>query len=146
MDSSDCGAYCCFEGVYLSIESHFFFSESRMHREISNASPTEKCPVQIADLVLLHNVIVEAINKPANEINDKYDFWNAARRLKAPYLKYCNLYQNRVRVALADYRVIPDEEEGSTSAKIKGMVLEWKSRKALAKQEMGEMSTTKNNT
>ena len=32
MDSSDCGAYCCVEGVYLSIESHFFFSESRMQQ------------------------------------------------------------------------------------------------------------------
>jgi len=124
---------------FISASNHIFFS---LNLECNRGakSPTEKCPVQIADLVLLHNVIVEAINKPANEINDKYDFWNAARQLKAPYLKYCNLYQNRVRVALADYRVIPDEEQGSTSAKIKGMVLEWKSRKTLAKQEMGEMT------
>ena len=60
MDSSDCGAYCCVEGVYLSIESHFFFLNLECNRGAK--SPTEKCPVQIADLVLLHNVIVEAIN------------------------------------------------------------------------------------
>ena len=43
------------------------------------AKSSEKYPVQIADLVLLLNVIVEAINKPANEINEDYVFWNAER-------------------------------------------------------------------
>ncbi len=48
----------------------------------------EKCPVQPADLVLIHNCIIKALNKQNTDINEDYDFWNAARQLKGPCFKF----------------------------------------------------------
>ena len=50
------------------------------------------------------NHITEALAKPDTEINEDYDFWNAARNLKAAYVKFCNAYRNRVRNTLAEFR------------------------------------------
>ncbi len=38
----------------------------------------ERCPVQPSDLVLIRNHIMDALAKPDTEINEDYDFWNAA--------------------------------------------------------------------
>jgi hypothetical protein len=32
--------------------------------------------------MLIHNHIMEALAKPDTEINEDYDFWNAARNLR----------------------------------------------------------------
>ena len=102
MASPDFGAYRCFEDVLHRINIFFlnriniiFFLECIR----GGAKPSEKCPVQPSDLVLIHNHIMEALAKPDTEINEDYDFWNAARTLKAPYVKFCNAYKSRVRVA-----------------------------------------------
>ena len=83
---------------------------------------------------------MEALAKPETEINEDYDFWNAARTLKAPYVKFCNAYKSRVRVTLADYRVICEDESQATTAIIKGIILNWKRRTAMAKQTTSEMT------
>jgi len=83
---------------------------------------------------------MEALAKPDTEINEDYDFWNAARTLKAPYVKFCNAFKSRVRVTLADYRVICEDESQATTAIIKGIILSWKSRTAMAKQTTSEMT------
>jgi len=89
---------------------------------------------------LIHNHIMEALAKPDTEINEDYDFWNAARTLKAPYVKFCNAHKSRVRVTLADYRVICEDESQATTAIIKGIILNWKSRTAMARQTTSEMT------
>ena len=66
---------------------------------------------------------MEALAKPDTEINEDYDFWNAARNLKAPYVKFCNAFNNRVRITLAEYRVICEDESQATTAMIKGMTI-----------------------
>ena len=68
---------------------------------------------------------MEALAKPDTEINEDYDFWNAARNLKAAYVKFCNAYRNRVRNTLAEYRVICEDESQAlaTTAIIKGIIL-----------------------
>jgi hypothetical protein len=83
---------------------------------------------------------MDALAKPDTEINEDYDFWNAARTLKAPYVKLCNAYNSRVRVTLADYRVICEDENQATTAINKGIILNWKSRTAMAKQTTSEMT------
>ncbi len=83
----------------------------------------DRCPVQPSDLVLIHNHIMEAPAKPDNEINKDYDFWNAVRNLKAPYVKFCNAYNSRIRIVLAEYRIVPEDENQATTARVKGIIL-----------------------
>jgi hypothetical protein len=66
---------------------------------------------------------MEALAKPDNEINEDYDFWNAVRNLKAPYVKFCNAYNSRIRIVLAEYRIIPEDENQATTARVKGIIL-----------------------
>ena len=83
---------------------------------------------------------MEALAKPDSEINDDYDFWNAARHLKEPYLKYCRASQNRIRVVLADYRIIAEDEDQATTIRVKGIILKWANRKPMSKQEISELN------
>ena len=87
MASPDFGTCCCLEDVLhrtniivLNQINMIFFLECNR----GGAKSSDKCPVQPSDLVLIHNHIMEALAKPDNEINEDYDFWNAARNLKAP--------------------------------------------------------------
>ena len=85
---------------------------------------------------------MEALAKPDTEINEDYDFWNAARTLqvKAPYVKFCNAHKSRVRITLADCRVICEDESQATTASIKGNILNWESRTAMERQQTSEMT------
>ena len=77
---------------------------------------------------------MEALAKPDNEINEDYDFWNAAPKFKTPYLKFCNAHNNRLRNVLAEYRIICEDETQTTTASVKGMILNWKSRTPMSRQ------------
>jgi hypothetical protein len=66
---------------------------------------------------------MEALAKPNNEINEDYDFWNAVRSLKAPYVKFCNVFNSRIRIVLAEYRVIPEDENQATTVRVKGIII-----------------------
>ena len=55
-------------------------------------------------------------------------------------MKFCNAFQNRVRITLAEYRVICEDESQATTASIKGIILNWKSRTAMARQQTSEMT------
>jgi len=83
---------------------------------------------------------MEALAKPDNEINEDYDFWNAAPKLKTPYLKFCNAHNNRLRNVLAEYRIICEDETQTTTASVKGMILNWKSRTPMSRQQQSEMT------
>ena len=83
---------------------------------------------------------MEALAKPDNEINEDYDFWNAAPKLKTPYLKFCNAHNNRLHNVLAAYRIICEDETQTTTASVKGMILNWKSRTPMSRQQQSEMT------
>ena len=83
---------------------------------------------------------MEALAKQDNEINEDYDFWNAAPKLKTPYLKFCNAYNNRLHNVLAEYRIICEDETQTTTASVKGMILNWKSRTPMSRQQQSEMT------
>ena len=111
-----------------------FFSDHRIKCNRGGSRPSERSPVLPSDLVLIHNHIMEALAKPDNEINEDYDFWNAAPKLKTPYLKFCNAHNNRLRNVLAEYRIICEDETQTTTASVKGMILNWKSRTPMSRQ------------
>ena len=117
-----------------------FFSDNRIECNRGGTRSAEKSPVQPSDLVVIHNHIMEALAKPDIEINEDYDFWNAVRNLKAPYVKFCNAFNSRIRIALAEYRIIPEDESEATTARVKGIILSWKSRTAINKQTTSEMT------
>ena len=117
-----------------------FFSDNQIECNRGGARPTDKCPVQPSDLVEIHNRIMEALAKPDIEIHEDYDFWNAARNLKVPYVKFCTAFNSRIRIALAEYRIIPEDESEATTARVKGIILSWKSRTAINKQTTSEMT------
>ena len=86
------------------------FSDNRIECNRGGTRSAERSPVQPSDLVLIHNHIMEALAKPDNEIDEDYDFWYAVRNLKAPYVKFCNAYNSSIRIVLAEYRIIPEDE------------------------------------
>jgi len=111
-----------------------FFSDHRIKCNRGGSRQSERSPVLPSDLVLIHNHIMEALAKPDNEINEDYDFWNAAPKLKTPYLKFCNAHNNRLHNVLAEYRIICEDETQTTTASVKGMILNWKSRTPMSRQ------------
>ena len=117
-----------------------FFSDNRIECNRGGTRTAEKSPVQPSDLVMIYNHIMEALAKPNNEINEDYDFWNAVPSLKTPYLKFCNAYKSRIRIALAEYRIVPEDENQATTARVKGIILSWKNRSVIAKQQTSEMT------
>jgi len=146
VDSLDCGAHFCYIEVLLSFETTFFFLTIECNR--GGAKASERCPVQPCDLVLLHNLVMEALAQPDDHINDDFDFWNpslsnnpnAACHLKDLYLKYCKAYEKRVKVVLEDYRIIPEDEEQPTSTMIKGLITEWTKRTPMFKQKASDVT------
>ena len=75
---------------------------------------------------------MEALAKQDNEINEDYDFWNAARNLKAPYVKFCNAYKSRFCINLAEYRAICYNESQPITASNKGIILDSEKRTDMA--------------
>ena len=100
----------------------------------------EKCPVTPADLVLMHNYVMEALAKPDNEINEDFDLYSSVPMLKEGFLKYCRSFDSRIRRVLHDFRIETEDEEHPTTVKVKGIILEWRKRTPYAKQNTSEMS------
>ena len=57
------------------------------------------------------------------EINEEYAFWASVSRLKDPYLKFCRAFERRIRMALAEYCVIYEDENQATTVMVKGIFL-----------------------
>ena len=75
---------------------------------IRGGEATEKCPVQPADLVLIHNYVLQALAKPENELNDDFDFWASLPNIKGPFIKHFQVFQARLGTVLHDYRIETD--------------------------------------
>ena len=134
----DFGAYCCFEEVLRWIGSTNFFSLT-IESNVTGADQDHRkdlpyCPRISCWYTTWDNHIMEALAKQDNEINEDYDFWNAAPKLKTPYLKFCNAHNNRLHNVLAEYRIICEDETQTTTASVKGMILNWKSRTPMSRQ------------
>ena len=82
---------------------------------------------------------MEALAKPYTDINEDY-FRAAVLKLKDQYLKFCRAFGSRVRIALAEFRGIPEHESHATTAKIKNIILSWKSRTPMPKQQPSKMT------
>jgi hypothetical protein len=119
-----------------------YFSDTRygIGCDRGSTKQNEKCPVQIADLVLIHNYIMDSLSKPDKDINEDFNFWALVPSLKDSYLKFCKVFETRIRVVLADYRVISQDEEQATTVKVKGVIQQWVTRKAMNKQMPSDLT------
>jgi len=55
----------------------FIFPDTRygIGCDRGSTKQNEKCPVQIADLVLIHNYIMDSLSKQDKDINGDFNFW-----------------------------------------------------------------------
>jgi len=83
---------------------------------------------------------MESLAKQDRDINEDFNFWALVPSVKDSYLKFCKVFETRLRVVLADYRVIPDDEEQATTAKVKGVIQNWSTRKAMSKQQLSDLT------
>jgi hypothetical protein len=100
----------------------------------------EKCPVTPADLILIHNYVMEALAKPDDKINEDFDFYSSVPTLKDYFLKYCRSFESRVSKVLHNLRIETEDEEHPTTVNVKGIILKWKKREPYNKQIPSEMS------
>ena len=89
----------------------------------------EKCPVAIADLVLMHNRCMEGMYGTSKNDILSFDFFAPFPALKAPFIKYCKAFEKRLRQSVPFYRVIPVKEDLPTNLAVAGFITEWKSSK-----------------
>jgi hypothetical protein len=83
---------------------------------------------------------MDSLSKPDKDINEDFNFWALVPSLKDSYLKFCKVFETRIRVVLADYRVISQDEEQATTVKVKGVIQHWASRKAMNKQVPSDLT------
>ncbi len=77
-----------------------------------------KCPIDIADLVLLKNKCMDGQYGKGDLLT--FDLYNVCPTLKAPFAKYCKVCEQRLRSLVPDYRVTPVNEEQPTKLEVAG--------------------------
>jgi hypothetical protein len=80
-----------------------------------------KCPVAIADLVLLHNKATEgqAKNDPLG-----LNVFETIANLKKTFIKFCKQFEQRLRSNVKLHRVIAKVEDQSTNIMIPGFIVD----------------------
>ena len=86
-----------------------------------------KCPVAIADLVLLHNKASDAQAKKDPIAVDVFDKIPDAKR---EFLKFCKPFEARLRRNVKTHRVIPQVEEQTMDIMIPGFIVDKSARGA----------------
>ncbi len=95
------------------------------HRE-RVAVKNEKCPVAIADLVLLYNAAQEGLYCPAKNDRSAFDLFALCLGTKNGFVNFCKAHEQRLRLNLHDFRVIrADAAEGDTYINVGGFLAEW---------------------
>ena len=80
--------------------------------DCSGGTKNEKCPVAIADLVLLYK---EGLYCPVKHDRSAFDLFALCPGTKNGFVKFCKAHEQRIRSNLHDFRVIrADAEEGDT--------------------------------
>ena len=95
---------------------------------------SEKCPVSIADLVLMYNAAQEGLHGPSKNDRSAFDLFSLCQGTKAGFIKFCKAHEQRIRTLLPDFRVIRAnaDDEGDTYINVSGFLAEWtKARKNL---------------
>ena len=108
-----------------------------MHAEIGcfrGGKPNEKCPVAIADLVLLYNAAQEGLYGPCKNDRSAFDLFALCPGTKSGFVKFCKAHEQRIRTLLHTFRVLRADatDEGDTCINVSGFLAEWsKSKKVL---------------
>jgi hypothetical protein len=84
-----------------------------------------KCPISIADLVLLYNKCMEGQYCKGDILT--FNLYKSCPSLKPQFVRYCKSFEQRLRSLVPDYRVIPVNEEQQTKLDVTGFITEWKS-------------------
>ena len=92
----------------------------------------EKCPVAISDLVLLYNQAQEGLFGACKNDRTVFDFYAALPGMKMQFIKYCKVFETRLRSLVTSPRVIPVVEDDPTDMSIPGFLPDWKSKKPKA--------------
>jgi hypothetical protein len=79
----------------------------------------EKCPVAIADLVLLYNAAQEGIYGPVKHDSSAFDLFALCPGTKIVFVKFCKAHEQRNLILLHDFCVIrADAAEGDTNINV----------------------------
>ncbi len=82
---------------------------------------SEKCPVAIADLVLLYNSTQEGLYCPNKNDRSAFDFFALCKGTKADFVNFCKAHKQRICILVHNFRVIrADAEEGDTYINVGG--------------------------
>ncbi len=87
-----------------------------------------KCPVAIADLVLLYNAAQEGLYGPVKNDRSAFDLFALCQGTKNGFVKVCEAHEQCLRLDLHDFRVIrADAAESDTYINVGGFLAnsEW---------------------
>jgi hypothetical protein len=87
-----------------------------------------KCPIAIADLVLLYNKCMKGQYGKVDVLS--FDLYKSCPQLKAQFARYCKVFEHRLRSLVPTYRVLSLNEEQSTKLDVVGFIMEWRGRRA----------------
>ncbi len=79
----------------------------------------EKCPIRIADLVLLHNKATEG---QAKHDPIGFDLFDGIASVKVNFIKFCKRFEQRLRTLVPTHRIILVVEEYSTDINVPGFI------------------------
>ena len=89
---------------------------------------SDKCPVAIADLVLMYNRCMDGLYGASKTDILSFDFFATMPEMKTQFTKYCKPFEKRLCSLVTSYRVIPVNEEQSTTLDITGFITEWRGK------------------
>jgi hypothetical protein len=64
----------------------------------------KNCPIELSDLIMLHNKASEGLLKPDRVV---YDLYSGIADTKASFLKYCKPFEKRLRSLVPTHHVVP---------------------------------------
>jgi hypothetical protein len=95
-------------------------------------SKNEKCPVAIADLVLLYNSAQEGLYCPVKNDRSAFDMFALCPGTKNGFVKFCKARKQRLRINMHNFRVLrADAAEGDTYINVGGFLAEWTTGKKI---------------
>ena len=98
-------------------------------------SKNEKCPVAIADLVLLYNAAQEGLYCPVKNDKSAFDLFVLCPGTKNGFVKFCYPHEQRLCTNLHNFRVIRDDAaEGDTYINVGRFLAEWTTGKNICGQ------------
>jgi hypothetical protein len=139
MNGKTFGIHCIPKNVIL-----FNILDSVSHADmlLCDCRGGPKCPVAMADLVLLYDAAQEGLYGPVKNDRSAFDLFALCQGTKTGFVKFCKAHEQRLRLNMHDFRVIrADADEGDTYIDVGRFLAEWtKTRKKVAANESGYAS------